>query len=227
MKKYNKIILASVVFLMAFSIVSATNVLAAGDTEVPVNGDHLETQIEANHRVMFTFRERTRLTITANVDVELNVNCDALRIGVKYFEMEMNCTGDCLMNMTCTEEQLELGLQKGYTYQIRERHRYTYREGFCAYIQCNSSCEAKLKIQANNQNKNGNWAYYDEGSEEWVTVPTTVEDGYLVAETDHFSYWTVLVPTTENNVMIYIGIGIAVIIGLVAAAAVIFLKKRK
>jgi hypothetical protein len=227
MKKYGIVLLGSIVFLMVFSMISASNVLAAGETDVPVNGDYIETQVEANNRVMFTFRERTRLTIKANVDLEVNINCDALRIGVKYFEMEMNCTGDCLMNMTCTEEQLELGLQKGYAYQIRERHRYTYQEGFCAYIQCNCSCEAKLKIQANNQNRNGNWAFYNEDSEEWVAVPTTVEDGYLVAETDHFSYWTVLIPTNDNNFMIYIGIGVAAIIGLVTAGAVILFKKRK
>ncbi|GAG87404.1 unnamed protein product [marine sediment metagenome] len=40
----------------------------------------------------------------------------------------------------------------------------------------------------------GEWAYYDEATEEWVSVPTTVEDGYLAAEVTHFSTWTILIP---------------------------------
>jgi len=40
----------------------------------------------------------------------------------------------------------------------------------------------------------GEWAYYNEATEEWVSVPTTVEDGYLTAEVTHFSTWTILMP---------------------------------
>ena len=65
----------------------------------------------------------------------------------------------------------------------------------------------------------GTWAYYDETSEEWVSVPTSIEDGYLVAETDHFSYWTVLIPESDNNFLFYIGL-IGVIGFLMPAKAV-------
>ena len=60
----------------------------------------------------------------------------------------------------------------------------------------------------------------------WVSVPTTVEDGYLVAETDHFSYWTVLIPESgDNSMLIYIGlIGV---VGIIAVISVIFLQRRK
>ena len=132
------------------------------------------------------------------------------------------------MTMTCREEQIQLGLQKGSTFRTRERHRYRYEEGFCLQIQCSGTCDAKLKIQATNQNRNGEWAYYDEADEEWVTVPTTIEDGYLVAETDHFSYWTILIPEADNTLWIYIGVGAAVIgVAVIAVVLVIYQKKRK
>jgi hypothetical protein len=225
MKKISKILLGVFTFAILFSIFNANSVLAVGETNINVNGDTIQTQIQANNRVMFTFRQRTRLTWNSTVDIDVNIDCEALRIGVKYFEIEIEAERNLTMNMICTEEQIQLGLIKGYTYRIRERHRFQYQEGFCASIQCNDSCQAKLKIQATNQNRNGNWAYYDETSEEWVAVPTTIENGYLVAETDHFSYWTILIPEADTTLMIVISIG--GIIGVIAIVSMVYLKKRK
>jgi len=226
MKKSNKIIIGIFTFAMFFSLFNVNEVLAVEDSPIPVVGDTIQTQIEAHNRTIFTFRSRTRIQFDASVDIDVEINCDALRIGVKDFEIEIDAEQNLQMNMTCTEEQAELGLLKGNTYQTRSRNRYQYQEGFCLLIECDSDqIQAKLKIQATNENRLSSWAYYDEASEEWVAVPTTVEDGYLVAETDHFSYWTVLLPETENNIMIYIGI--ISVIGILAIVSVIYLKKRK
>jgi hypothetical protein len=226
MKKFNKITLGAFAFLMLFSIFGVTNVLAATPSEIYDYNEHVYNyQIEAQHEVMFRFMLQTRLTFISNVDLEVNIDCDASAIGVKDFVLEVNGSGPLLMNMTCTEEQMELGLMNGYTYQNRNRHRYLYQEGFCIQIKCNGTCDAELKIQANHQNRLGKWAYYDEGSEEWVTVPTTVEDGYLVAETDHFSYWTVLIPQPDNTILIIVSIG--GILGIIAIVSVLIFRKRK
>ncbi|MFX0134348.1 MAG: hypothetical protein ACFFDN_11980 [Candidatus Hodarchaeota archaeon] len=225
MKKISKILLGIFTFSILFSIFNVHSVLAVGETNINVNGDTIQTKIEANNRVMFTFRQRTRLTWNSTVDIDVNIDCEALQIGEKYFEIEIEGERNLTMNMICTEEQIQLGLIKGYTYRIRERHRFQYQEGFCAYIQCNDSCQAKLKIQANIQNHNGNWAYYDETSEEWVTVPTTIENGNLVAETDHFSYWTILIPEADNTLLIVVSIG--GIIGVIVIVSMVYLKNRK
>jgi len=226
MKKSNKILIGIFTFAMFFSLFNVNEVLAVEDSSIPVVGDTIQTQIEAHDRTMFTFRSRTRIRFNASVDIDVNINCDALRIGVKEFEIEINAEQNLQMNMTCTEEQAELGLLNGNTYQTRSRNRYQYQEGFCLLIECDSDqIQVKLKIQATNENHLSSWAYYDEASEEWVAVPTTVEDGYLMAETDHFSYWTVLLPEAENNFMIYIGI--ISVIGILAIVSVIYLKKRK
>ncbi|MFX1549112.1 MAG: hypothetical protein ACFFB9_02050 [Promethearchaeota archaeon] len=226
MKKFSKITLGAFAFLMLFSVFGATNVLAATPTVINDYNEHVYNyKIEAHNEVMFRFMLQTRLTIISDIDLEVNIDCDASAIGVKDFVLEVNGSGPLLMNMTCTEEQMELGLLNGHTYQIRNRNRYLYQEGFCIQINCNGTCDAKLKIQTNNQNRVGQWAYYDEVSEEWVTVPTTIEDGYLVAETDHFSYWTVLIPQPDNTILIIVSIG--GILGIIAVASVLIFRKRK
>lgn len=226
MKKINKILIGSFALAILFTILSTNTVLAA-ETPIEINDDTYQTRIEANNRVMLRFRNRTRITFDSTVNIDVDINCDSLRIGVKSFEIEVDCDQDLQMTMTCTEEQAELGLLMGNRSTVRNRHRYLYQEGFCVSLQCNNPGEVqtKLKIEANNQNRVGTWAYYDEASEEWVSVPTTVEDGYLVAETDHFSYWTVLIPESENNMLIYIGL--ISIVGIIAVISVIFLQRRK
>ncbi|MBA7517163.1 hypothetical protein ES705_09216 [subsurface metagenome] len=157
MKKINKILIGSVAFAILFTILSTNTVLAA-ETSIDVdNSDTYQTRIQANNRVTFTFRLRTRLTFDSNVNIDVDINCDSLRIGVKFFEIEVDSDQDLQMNMTCTEEQAELGLLMGNRYTVRNRHRFLYQEGFCVSLQCNNSGEvqAKLKIEANNQNRIG------------------------------------------------------------------------
>ncbi|MFX0027720.1 MAG: hypothetical protein ACFE8B_00800 [Candidatus Hermodarchaeota archaeon] len=225
MKKINKILIGAIAFIALFTVLNTNTVLAA-ESPIEVNVDTYQYQVQANHSVMFSFRQRTRLTFASTVDIDANINCDALRIGVKYFEIEIDNDQDLQMNMTCTEEQIQLGLLKGYRYTVRNRQRLLYQEGFCVSIQCNNSgdVQAKLKIQANNQNRKGTWAYYDDSAEEWVAVPTTIEDGYLVTETDHFSYWTILNPESENNFYLYIGL--ISVIGILAVITVVLLRRR-
>jgi len=161
----------------------------------------------------------------ANVNIDLDINCEPMKIGVKDFAIEVTTNEDLKMNMTCTEEQLELGLLNGNTYQIRNRNRYQYNEGFCIRIQTNTTnqIQAKLMIQATNQNQVGTWAYYEETTGEWVSVPTTVENGYLVANVDHFSYWTILIPDYTLAIIIGVGVGAG---ALIAVLAIYYWKKR-
>jgi hypothetical protein len=227
MKKTSKILLGTFAMALLITVASTSSVVAAGETPVDVNGDTIQTQIQANNQVMFTFRQQTRLRFNSTVDIDLNIRCDALRIGEKDFAIEIDCDQNMHMNMTCTEEQTQLGLLKGNTYQIRNRNRHhSYQEGFCVSIECNvSQVQAKLKIEATSQNRLSTWAYYDETNDEWVSSPSTVEQGYLVTETDHFSIWTVLVPEPDNSYMFYIGLIGA--IGIVAVLSVVILRRRK
>ena len=228
MKKLSKILLGTFFLMILFSTITSFNVVAIADPDqvVEVPTDSHQAQVQANIATMFRFRQRTQLRVMANVNLDLNLECEALRIGVKDFALEIEGNGDLQMNMTCTEEQVQLGLLKGNTYQIRNRNRYQYQEGFVIDIECNGTfTRARLRIRATNENRIGEFAYYNEATQEWVGVPTTVEDGYLTAEVSHFSTWTILIP---DNTMLVVGFtiggGVAVIIVI---ASVFYIKKRK
>jgi len=230
MKKLSKILLGTFFLMILFSTITSFNVVAVGNPDetfdVPTNT--YQKQVKENVATMFQFQNRTRLRVEANVNLDLNLDCDALRIGDKDFALEIEGTGDLQMAMTCTEEQAQLGLLKGNMHQIRTRNRnqYHYEEGFVIALECNGTfTRARLSISATDENRMGEWAYYDEATEEWVSVPTTVEDGYLTAETTHFSTWTILMPDyTLAIVGFSIGGGVA---ALIIIASVFYIKKRK
>ena len=214
--------------MVLFSLLNISSVAATPPPgEILVDAETLQTQFQAGELYQYRFRQRTQLAFRFNVSVDANIYCDAMQIGSKDFELEVDSSHDLEMNMTCTREQEELGLMDGYTYQIRNRNM-RYQEGFCVRIQTNateqSKIQAKLKIQATNQNQLGSWAYYDEASQQWVSVPTAVQDGYLVAQVDHFSYWTILTPDLTLVIVIGIGVGAGV---LVAVLAIYYWRKRR
>ena len=230
MKKLSKILLGTFFLMILFSTITSFNVVAVGNPDetfdVPTNT--YQKQVQENVATMFQFQNRTRLRVEANVNLDLNLDCDALRIGDKDFALEIDGTGDLQMTMTCTEEQAQLGLLNGNMHQIRTRSRnqYHYEEGFVIALECNGTfTQAKLSLSATNENRMGEWAYYDEATGEWVNVPTTVVDGYLTTEVTHFSTWTILMPDyTLAIVGFSIGGGVAAIIII---ASVFYIKKRK
>ena len=227
MKKLSKILLGTIFLMILVSTITSFNVVAVGDPvdTVEVNGDTWQHQIHADTMTMFRFRARTQLRLNANVHLDVDFDCEALRIGAKDFALEIEGSGDLYMNMTCTEEQKELGLLMGYTYQIRNRNRVQYQEGFVVNLECDGTfTRARLSISVTDDNRAGQWAYFDEATEEWVTVPTTIEDGFLTAEVSHFSTWTILMP---DYTVLIIGLSIGGVVALIVIGSVIYLKKRK
>ena len=69
------------------------------------------------------------------------------------------------------------------------------------------------------------------------TIPTTVEDGYIVFETSHLSKYGIVAtekssntnvenPKTGDNIVLYITTGVLSIIGLVGSSIIVYRKKR-
>lgn len=224
----------SIIFGMTFLIGSQVALAAPGDgagkqEQVQnVTGNKAQQKVQAGERYTFQFREKTNVSINTDVAVDADVECDADNIGKKNFEVEVDGDEDLKMKMICTENQTELGLQKGNTYQARNRNRYRYQEGFCAQVEVEGEfTQAKLKMAYGSDNQNAQWAYYNETTKEWVTVPTQKQDGYLVAETTHFSTWTLLVPeqgsTIDGFPIISLGLASLAALGVIA----IIIKKKK
>ncbi|MFX1236401.1 MAG: hypothetical protein ACFFAS_15645 [Promethearchaeota archaeon] len=228
--KHGKIAFLGAFFMLSLVFLSNLSLVAAevepGVVDIQ-NGDTIQTKLEAHNKTTYRFRYQTRLTINCSQDCEVNIYCNALQIGTKYFELEIE-TGEKLeINMTCNEEEAELGLIKGNAYTARNRNRYVYQEGFCISLECNGSfSQARLKIRVTAQNREGSWAYHDNSTGEWATVPTHIQDGFLVASTTHFSTWTVLIPES-TSLLPYIITGAAVIMGVIAAIGFVAYKKKR
>jgi hypothetical protein len=302
--KKQTILLGIFALMLVISLASSINVAAVGtpDEVIDVNGECIQTQLQSNMRTRFCFRERTQLTLRANVNISLEINCKASCQGNKDFIIEIDGVKNLQLVMNYSREEAQLGLLEGKTYTMRNRNTYMYREGFCVSIEASSECDcdckcqedckcecdcqceclyecqcicdcecqcinecqcicdcqceclnecqctcdcdcqcieecqcgcdcdneclllqAKLRIRATEENRDGQWAYYDEINNEWVVVPTTIEDGYLTAETSHFSTWTIMIP--ENSALIFIGGSIA--IAIVVTISLVYIKKRK
>jgi len=304
-KNLSKVLLSAFTMLIVFSFIGSLNVTAVEtpDQTIEVQGDAIQTQLQSNVRTMFYFREKTRLTVYANIGLELDINCEALRIGDKDVIIEVEGDYDLRMTMTCTREEAQLGLMKGSLHRVRNRNTYQYLEGFCIAMKCtanynceckcdpdctcvcdcqckcdpectcpcvcdceckcdpecdcqckcdpvcncesdcqcrcdpeckcNSECpyngaflKARLRIRETNQNRLSQWAYYDNENEEWVTVPTINQDGYLTAETNILSTWTLLVPEETTSAIVgTVAIASVSAIGILAIS-VFYLKKR-
>lgn len=292
-KNFSKIMLSTFTMLIVLSLIGSINAKAVEtpDQTIEVEGDAIQTQLQSNLRTMFWFRERTRLTVCANIGLELDINCEALRIGDKDVIIEVEGNGDLRMTMTCTREETQLGLMNGSLHRVRNKNTYRYLEGFCIAMECtaNSDCEckcdpecicpcdcecncesecscvcdcqckcdtvcncecdcqcscdpeckcnsecpyngaflkARLRIRETNKNRRGQWAYYDNENEEWVTVPTTIQDGYLTAEANVLSTWTLLIPEeTTSAILGTVAIASVSVIGILAFS-VLYLKKR-
>lgn len=306
-KNLNKVLLTSFTMLILVALISSINVTAVDppDQTINVQGDAIQTQLQSNNRTMFCFQERTRLTVCANIGLELDINCEALRIGEKDVIIEVEGDGDLRMTMTCTREETQLGLMNGSLNRVRNRDSYRYLEGICISMDCTTDCKceckcdpectcpcdceckcdpectcpcdceckcesdcecicncqckcdpvcdcecdceckcdqeckcdsecpydgtflkARLRIRENDQNRQAQWAYYDEANEEWVIAPTINEDGYLTAETNVLSTWTLLVPeVTTSSIVGTVAIASVSALGIIAIA-VFYFKKR-
>ena len=293
-KNLNKVLLTSFTMLILVALISSINVTAVEppDQTINVQGDAIQTQLQSNNRTMFCFQERTRLTVCANIGLELDINCEALRIGEKDVIIEVEGDGDLRMTMTCTREETQLGLMNGSLNRVKNRNSYRYLEGFCISMEntanckceckcdpdctcacecgckcesectcecdcqckcdpvcdckcdcqckcdqeckCNPECpydgaflKARLRIRETTQNQLSQWAYYDEANEEWVTVPTINEDGYLTTETNTLATWTLLVPEEMASVIISTTVIASVsALGIITVSIFYFKKKR-
>jgi len=94
-KNLSKLLLGAFTMLMVLSLIGSINVTAVEtpDQTIEVQGDAIQTQLQSNVKTMFYFRERTRLMVYANIGLELDINCEALKIGDKDVIIEVEGDG--------------------------------------------------------------------------------------------------------------------------------------
>lgn len=211
--------------LIAVSMVSMATAQEGTVVDVP-NSDQKQAMIQEGQKMTYRFRQRTQIRINASVDVEMNMDCDAMNIGTKTVDIEIQTVEgdqDIELNMTCRQEESQLGVQAGKT--VRNRNRYRLNYGFAANITANQSCTAKLGMEMSASEASGKtWAYLDEEADEWVPVETEYVDGELAAVTDHFSVWTIVDSGVPVTTYVLIGAGAVAVAGIVFA---VMKKKRE
>ncbi len=219
-KKYIAYAVLGMVLLGTIATLSISMVAAQGDVEV--NQNQYTIQQQAQEEVNYRFRNRTRLRIQSQEQVNLNMDCDAMNIGDKTFSIELESDGEATLTMTCRREATQLGVQAGAL--IRNQNRHQIREGFAIGLECEEMTRARIGMEmTRGEAIRASWAYFDEATEEWVEVASSYEDGMLVAETDHFSVWTIV--NGGSLVLLWVGIGVGVV-ALGAIAAILIRKKR-
>lgn len=210
-----------ILIISVFVIGLAGFAAAAGSQQqgpIQVNGDKYQNETQAMTQYTYQFRQRTQIRFNSSVGVNLNIDCDAMNIGEKTFSLEIKAAnGNMTLNMTCRQNETQLGIQAGQA--IRNQNRARLMNQFTVRLQANSTCNATLGLSMTEQEAvRAEWAYYNESTDEWVPVDSEYVDGMLVADTTHFSVWTVV--TADDAQSIDFGFTAFIIFGLIGASLV-------
>ena len=224
MKITNKVVLMSIVgFLLIGSYLTLATAQAPPD-DTPVNDNQYQGSIAGNETSQFTFRNRFQFRIKTNASLNLDMDIDVDNVGNREFELEIQTQEHSKLTIRINGSDENLGLVNGSKIQAKNQNRYQYQERFRLNITCNGSVQANLSV--NTKDPQAQWAYYDEAEAQWVTVPSTYQNGVLTAETNHFSVWTILTPEEETTTIPgYTLIGLTTIGSIMGLLFII--KKKK
>jgi len=224
MKITNKIVLMSIVGFLLIGSYLTLATAQAPPNDTPVNDNQYQGSIAGNETSQFTFRNRFQFRIKTNASLNLDMDIDVDNVGNREFDLEIQTQEQSKLTIRINGSDENLGLVNGSKIQAKNQNRYQYQERFRLNITCNGSVQANLSV--NTKDPQAQWAYYDEAEAQWVTVPSTYQNGVLTAETNHFSVWTILTPEEETTTIPgYTLIGLATIGSIMGLLFII--KKKK
>ena len=221
MKNTNKVVLLSIIGFLLMGSYLTLATAQEPPVETAVSQNQYQGEIKGNETNRFTFRNRFQFQLRVNQSVNLDMDVDVDGVGDRDFQLEVNTQVNANLTIRINASDENLGLEEGKQVQARNQNRYQYREQFRVNLTCDEPVEAKLSLKTGDPE--AQWAYYDEDTEEWVTNPSSYQDGVLTTETNHFSVWTVLTP--EDSIPSYTLIGF-VIVGSIVGLLLIIKKKK-
>lgn len=195
-------------------------------TAQEVDSYKTQAQLKAGEPQTFRFRQRTQLSFNCNVQCEVNLEVDAPSIGDGEFAMQIEgATTPLKLELKANASDDDVGMKKGNQVQAKNQNRYRYQYSFMFNASANATFTRARLYYNVGEDTQAKWAYYNETSKEWETLPTTVENGYAVAETTHFSVYTILTPDTEGDIgtpAMWIGF-----VGGIGLAFAVIIRKRR
>ena len=211
---------------------SVWTVLTPNITETPIQNvsitqNQYQARLTANQSYQLTFRNRFNFTFMGNESVDLDVDVDVDAVGEREFGMELNSTQTRTMTMTIngSAEMYQLTNGSVVAVQTQDQYRYRFLEGIVFDLEVNDTEPLQAELRLRVLNENSTWAYYDEATEEWVPVQSRYVDGELIADTDHFSIWTVL--TYDEEPATIPGYSAALVLGISGIAVIYIVRRRK
>ncbi|MHA1618075.1 MAG: hypothetical protein ACTSVZ_02265, partial [Promethearchaeota archaeon] len=168
---------------------------------ISVSQNQYQARLTANQSYQFTFQNRFNFTFMGNTTTDIDVEVDVNAVGEREFGLELNSTQSRTMTMTIngSAEMYQLTNGSVVAVQTQDQYRYRFLEGIVIEIEVNDTEPLQAELRLRVQNENTTWAYYDEATEEWVPVQSRYVEGELIAETDHFSLWTILTYDEETT----------------------------
>jgi hypothetical protein len=155
-------------------------------------------QVMAMENYAFNYRNLT-LTLNCTRNCELNVTVDpSLKPKMLSLSLEPNQNMSLAMNLTGSPLEEEM---------VRTRTLNFY---LCLEPNATLELQAQIRIHINqielthelNREVNTSqltWQYYNTTEHQWVTVPSWINQNYLICNTTHFSTWTVAEISEQNS----------------------------
>jgi len=207
--------------LLFAGLVSAAESSGSGSGDAKaVNGYRYQERVQANVTNQWKFQEKTQFQLRTNNSMDVDMECDAENIGEKTFGLELQTQTNLQLKVSMNASDAAIGLEDGKTLQVKNQSQkqFKFQYRFMVQLELNNSGDAiQARLQVTAPAEESTWVYYNEATEEFEEVASTVEDGMLVADTTHFSTYavfTVVDPATVDGYSLFVLIPIAALAGL-------------
>lgn len=191
-----------------------------------VQGYKHQERVVAGNAYQFKFQNQakvqTQMKLQVNASMDVEMECDSDNIGNREFGLQLNSSENLGLKVKMNASDSSVGLQDGQAVSADSQNRYRFQHRLMVKLELNKTGEPiKARLTANITDTGATWAYYDEATQKWKPVPSAVQDGELVAETDHFSIWAVI--TEDSTIDGYSVVGVIAALGVIGLLVV----KRK
>lgn len=173
-----------------------------GGILINASGSRHQARVHAGTPATIQFSNANTFSVRGNATLALDVTYDPGLIRA-HFALDYNSsTAQVGLNATASPQQESLGLVPSQRVSVLNENastRYRFNASFVIEILTNATegGAAMLYFAVNESVDEGapptqTWAYFDPAENAWVLLPTRLEDGFLVANTSHFSTFTLL-----------------------------------
>lgn len=185
-----------------------------GNESTSINQFQHQEEIQNGSMKQYQFRNRTRLQFEGNVTTLLNVTCDADEIGDQNLTIQYHAENEVAIQLQLNATNSGLNLTNQHRIQTQNNMLYQFKYLIVCNLSRNTTDNmiTTLRLRIQDQDRNSTWAWYNETSEIFETIPSVYINGELIANTTHYSTYVVLTGlTTSTNIWLHLIIIVALV----------------